>query len=221
MTHMSIRLSPLHECIVPLTPRWGEVQGMRTPMEIPGERGNLPVQLSDASCLVRMGVKGVNAQSWLRRQHVDTPSDINSWVRNANGVMVARLARGEFFLENDTGGDSLRALQGFLSPAFGLSPVLSQDAALVLYGEKVNELLVQICNVDFRAWQARERVVVMTSMVGVSVLVLWEPHLGHARYRLWCDHTFGPYLWDTLLEIARELGGGAVGLKMLMPDITG
>ena len=40
------------------------------------------------------------------------------------------------------------------------------------------------------------------------------------RYRIWCDGTYGAYLWDTLLEIAIELGGGAVGLTAVWPDAT-
>ena len=37
---------------------------------------------------------------------------------------------------------------------------------------------------------------------------------GHA-YRVWCDGTYGAWLWKTLVEIARELGGGPVGLDAL------
>jgi sarcosine oxidase subunit gamma len=61
----------------------------------------------------------------------------------------------------------------------------------------------------------------MTSMVGVSVLVLWHEQQGRPLFRIWCDGTFGPYLWQTLLEIAREAGGGAVGFSALFPDVTG
>jgi hypothetical protein len=33
------------------------------------------------------------------------------------------------------------------------------------------------------------------------------------------DGSFGAYLWDTLLEIVRELGGDAVGLSAFFPDL--
>jgi sarcosine oxidase subunit gamma len=61
----------------------------------------------------------------------------------------------------------------------------------------------------------------MTSMVGVSVLVLWYRLQAQPYYRIWCDGTFGPYLWETLAEIAGELGGGAIGLESLFPDAVG
>ena len=48
-------------------------------------------------------------------------------------------------------------------------------------------------------------------MVGVAVVALPSPD----SCRLWCDGSYGPYLWDTLLGIAVELGGGAVAASAL------
>ncbi|MFN0317557.1 MAG: hypothetical protein ACKVQA_21235 [Burkholderiales bacterium] len=214
------RLSPLHDFLVPLNPRWTVVHGMLVPMEIEGGENAGPVQLSDASCLLRMGVKGSKAQTWLVNQGMEVPPAINSWTRTREGTLVARLARSEFFLEDRAGGTVVERLRGVLAPASGVSPVLRQDAALVLYGPNANDLLVQTCNVNFRAWKPEDRTVVMTSMVGVTVLVIWEPYQGLPRYRIWCDHTFAAYLWQTLIEIAGELGGSAVGLRSLMPEIS-
>ena len=84
----------------------------------------------------------------------------------------------------------------------------------------LNALLVQVCNVDFRS-SALASTLVMTSMVGVSVLALWERTAAGPMLRVWCDGTFGPYLWETLLGIAREEGGGPVGLDRLLPDVAG
>jgi sarcosine oxidase subunit gamma len=55
-------------------------------------------------------------------------------------------------------------------------------------------------------------------MVGVSVLALRDEARGRRWLRIWCDGTFGPYLWETLLGIAREEGGAAVGFAKLFPD---
>jgi sarcosine oxidase subunit gamma len=55
----------------------------------------------------------------------------------------------------------------------------------------------------------------MTQMAGVSCAVL-PRQLGAVRaWQLWADGTYGPYLWETLLQIVRELGGDAVGLSGL------
>jgi sarcosine oxidase subunit gamma len=146
---------------------------------------------------------------------------VNAWVSTREGALVARLARTEFFLEDCPGGGSIARLRDVLRAAPGLYPVMRQDAALVLQGERVNELLVQVCNVDFKAWPLEQQAVVMTSMVGVSVLVAWYRHNGVPCYRIWCDGTFGHYLWETLLVIAVELGGAAAGLQGLLPELPG
>ena len=36
-----------------------------------------------------------------------------------------------------------------------------------------------------------------------------------AGLRIWCKESLGQYLWDTLLEIARELGGMPVGWQAI------
>lgn len=53
----------------------------------------------------------------------------------------------------------------------------------------------------------------MTSMAGVGVLVIRRSDLETPCYRIWCDPTYAPYLWDTLAGIAAELGGGVVAAQ--------
>jgi sarcosine oxidase subunit gamma len=168
-----------------------------------------------------MGVKGQKAEEWLRAQGVTVPEGVNAWTRTPEGAIVARLGRTEFFLEDRPGGVAVERWRAVLEPAPGVYPVMRQDAAIALAGERLAELLAQTCNVNFRAWDPGERVVVMTSMAGIPVLLLWHESQGMPLYRIWCDATFGPYLWETLLAIAREEGGRAVGFARLFPDAPG
>ena len=211
----SMRRSPLHDALLELQPVCGTLCGMAAPLRFPGDAGDYPLGLSDASCLQRMGVKGPQAESWLRSVGIDVPPEVNAWTRSHEGVLVARLARSEFFLEDRFDGVSVERLRTALQPAPGVYPVLRQDAALVVTGESANDLLRQTCNVDFGAAKPDQQTVVMTSMIGVSVLVLWHALEKGRCYRIWCDGTFGPYLWETLLQIATELGGGAIGLSAI------
>lgn len=215
----AMRHSPLHDLHV----AHGAVLATRDTMPVPmgPDGGGLPVVLTDASCLRRLGVKGPQAQAWLEAQGVAPAEGVNRWLRTAEGALVARLGRTEFFLEDRFGGETVLRLRAALAPAEGVYPVMRQDAAVVLGGERASELLVQTCNVNFRARDVDDQAVVMTSMVGVSVLVVWQPHAGRPLYRIWCDGTFGPYLYETLLEIARELGGGPVGLDRIFPEVGG
>jgi sarcosine oxidase subunit gamma len=216
-----IRRSPLHAMLLPESPQWSELHGMQAAVRLPGDDSAVGILLADASCLPRMGVKGPQAESWLRGQGVSVPEGVNTWTRTVEGVLVARLARSEFFLEEGLGGNALERWRNALEPAPGVYPVLRQDAALALAGKRLNDLLVQTCNVDFTACAAGGRAVVMTSMVGVSVLVIRDDSRSDPLLRIWCDGTFGAYLWETLLAIARAEGGGAAGLGKLFPDRPG
>ena len=75
---------------------------------------------------------------------------------------------------------------------------------------RLDELLRQSCSVNFRALDLAARPVVLTSMVGVGVTAIPELCAGRPTLRIWCDGTYGHYLWETLLDIAGDLGGGAV-----------
>lgn len=213
----SRRRSPLHDLLAQEGAQWADLHGMQTAIRLPDE-ASAPIMLADASGLQRAGVKGPKAEDWLRAQGVSVPEGVNTWAATPGGVIVARLARSEFFLEDRAGGSTVERLRATLHPAPGIYPVMRQDAAIVLAGERLNDLLVQACNVNFQAWGPNERVVVMTAMLGVSVLVLWYEHRGTPLYRIWCDGTFAPYLWETLLGIARDEGGRAVGFARLFPD---
>ncbi|MCE2969020.1 MAG: hypothetical protein LW847_02120 [Burkholderiales bacterium] len=94
-----------------------------------------------------------------------------------------------------------------------LYPVLRADCALVLAGPLANDLLVQVCNVDFaplaRAATANDGPLALTQMVGVSVTVVPQRRADDLLYRIWCDPSFGPYLKTTLQDIADELNAGA------------
>lgn len=218
---MAQRVSSLHEQFPADQTLWREIAGMQAAVALSADARPSSITLADASCLPRMGVKGARAESWLVSQGVQPSAGANTWTRTADGTLVARLARSEFFLEGRADGGSIARLRAALKPASGVTPVLRQDAALVLFGPRVNELLVQVCNIDFRAHATDARDLVMTSMVGVSVLVLWEPFKGLPRYRIWCDHSFAPYLWETLMQIAQEMEGGAAGLQQLLPEEIG
>ena len=53
----------------------------------------------------------------------------------------------------------------------------------------------------------------MTRVAGVSCMLL--PLKDSAGLRIWCEASLGQYLWDTLLEIVRELGGMPVGWQAI------
>lgn len=43
---------------------------------------------------------------------------------------------------------------------------------------------------------------------------------GLAVFQIWADCSYGMYLWETLLGILHELGGGVVGTACFFPDLV-
>jgi sarcosine oxidase subunit gamma len=168
--------------------------------------------VADLSHLPRAGVKGPGAAGWLSELGLLLPSRPNIWLELSNGGLIGRLGHTEYLIEGNTTSVT-QIMQTERAP--GVYPVLRQDAAFALCGSRVNELLLQTCNVDFRCLATNPEHLVLTSMAGVSVLVLATGNKIQPVYRLWCDGTYGLYLWETLTGIAEELGGGGIGLDVL------
>jgi sarcosine oxidase subunit gamma len=212
------RCSPVHVQLAALQPQWEERRGMRVASRIAGDDArNLDVvALADRSFLPRFGLKGPAAEQWLEGQSIALPAKVNSWVPLPGDGVIARLGRSEFFLEDGFAEDTVEAIRTALGTgAPGVYPVIRQDAGFVLVGVRVNELLVQTCNVNFEEYGPQEPIAVMTQMIGVSVLVIRTNHEQLPCYRIWCDPTLAPYFWETLSEIAGELGGGVIGVDGL------
>lgn len=190
-------LSPVHDALL----RHG--QG-KTPL-------NELLSIADFSLLPRTGVKGPGAADWLSSLGMALPRTPNSWLELPQGGLIARLGLTEYLIDGD-----VLAVEKIASATrkTGVYPVLRQDASLSLSGSRVNELLLQTCNVDFRILDADPSKLVMTSIVGVSATVVPLKTGSSPEYRLWCDGTYGLYLWETLTEIITELGG-AVAVNSL------
>lgn len=212
-----MRTSPLHFEISANVERWGMLHDMSVPLSFKREGADAVLGLADASAFARCGFKGSSAPAWLASLGFPVPERHNHWVALPGGGVVGRLGHTEFFVEDGPNGGAV----DLISASFDRAPhdvyvVPRQDAAIQLTGTRALELLAQTCNVNFGALRPEDCQLVMTSMIGVSVLVIPEVR---SRFRVWCDPTFGPYLWRTLFEIAEELGGGPIGLARLFPEI--
>lgn len=214
------RTSPVHECLSVLQTEWSVVNGMRVALRI--ANGASPVlQLFDLSALHRTGLKGSGAAEWLQAHDVPVPERANSWSALPGDGIVARLGRGEFLLEDELHGSVAAAIERELAtPAANVYPVLHQDAALMMRGEAVHEALAQTCSIEVLSIAPEERAVALTMMAGITVTLI-DVSAANAVpcVRVWCDGTYGTYLWEALLGIAVELGGGAAGLEVLYPGL--
>jgi len=215
----ALRQSPIYDSLQQLGGTWQEINGMRVMHALPNDEVNAArLGIADLSFLPRFGVKGAGAEAWLSSQSIPIPDRPNSWYPLAETGIIARLGMSEFLIEDSCVVP--RLIQACTSLPARVYPVLRQDLAIALIGSQVNELLLQTCSFNFQALSIAEHPVILTSMVGVNVTVIQCDHQGLPFYRIWCDGTFGEYLWQTLLEIARELGGGAIGVETLHCNVS-
>ena len=210
----SLRLSPLHDTYRDSVTEWAALAGMPVPRRIAG--ADFPVRLTDASALPRCGCKGPGAAQWLAAQGLTIPAAYNTWAATESGL-IGRLAATEFFIEDTREGGAVPRIRqalarGARTDSGACYPVLREDAGLILSGPQANDILLQTCNIDFAGLDLAPKPLVMTSMVGVSVLVIPQKLRQGMVYRICCDPTFGPYLWRTLLAIVREQGGAAASI---------
>ncbi len=167
----------------------------------------LPVALVDVSLRPRYGCKGPGAATWLQSMGLPVPALPNSAVALAGDGHVLRLGMTEFLVEAPA--QTVQTLSCTPRSA-GVYPVLRQDLCLHMTGRRLPQLLLQTCSFNFAALDLTQAPVVLTSMVGVAVTILPGERNGVPDYRIWCDGSFGIYLWHTLSSIAVELGGGPV-----------
>lgn len=160
----------------------------------------------------RFGCKGPRAQAWLAAHGLAPPTAPNSAILDAGGMLIARIATGEFLIEAlEAAPSRLEAALRELRSAEGVYPVVRQDLALSIRGPRTAELLRQICSVDFvprlADCAAPGGPVLLTSMMGVGVTAWVRRRAGQeAEVLLWLDPSFGEYFCSSLLEVAADLG---------------
>lgn len=218
----STRLSPIHDELQRHDPRWSALADMPVALDFgdPAAEQALArsLALCDVSALPRMMVKGPNAEQFLRDRQIAIPGEIFGVLPLGSNGLIARTGDSEFFLEDDVSGRVVPRLVLEVDAARpGLFPVLRQDASILLSGTRGVEVFLQTCGYDFREPGPN---LVMTRVAGVSASVLSRTIQGVGTFQLWVDGTYGPYLWETLMEIVQELGGGAAGLLAFFPDLA-
>ena len=123
---------------------------------------------------------------------------------------MARLGLTEYLIEDSAGGHTAAKVRALPDTA-GVYPVPRFDAELVVAGPQAIDLFRQTCAVDLSTLDAAGGALALTSMVGVGVTVAAVMTPAGVTYRIWCDGTYGGYLWETLCEVAEDMGGGPIG----------
>jgi sarcosine oxidase, subunit gamma len=162
------------------------------------------LHITDVSMLARYGVKGPQAAAWLAKHGVSIPDAPNTWVMHEQ-TLVMRLGSTEFLIEDQEGGKVCEKLVADNVRVTGVYKVPHADAAYLLAGSDVLNLLSEVCALDLRESALLENALVMTQVAGISATVLRQNINGETVYRIWCDGTYGVHMRHVLDEIAAEL----------------
>ncbi|WP_424193322.1 hypothetical protein ACMYR3_00060 [Ampullimonas aquatilis] len=161
------------------------------------------------------GLKGAGSVEWLMNQGVSVPALPNCYGVFGEQGVIARLAYTEFYFD-DVNRQSSQTLQSLLGKGVqvasgGVYPVCRDDVVLQLSGSLAHVLLAQVCSFHFAAWDITGQPLIMTSMVGVSVIIL--PLHGRSNdagqgneptYQVVCDPSLAVYLEKTLREVMQD-----------------
>ena len=221
MTMTTIRRSPLHDWLEHLHPEWIQIHGMPAVLHF-GDMAHEAEQvrtlaLCDLSALPRIGIKGRGGETWLLKHGNTAPNKVFGHAELATGDgLIIRTGTSELFIEDGIGGDVVSTLWAEADSALvDVYRFHRQDAAMLLSGERAWEVLAETCGYNFREPDAD---LVFSRVAGVSCCILRQDRDGFPLFRIWCDPSFGSYLWEQLHEITREHGGNAVGLLAYSPS---
>ena len=164
------------------------------------------LNITNLSKLQRYGVKGANAANWLANHGVAIPTKANTWVLTDNAI-VMRLGLTEFLIEDAIDGKVCAKLEADVECVIGVYKVSRVDAAFLLAGSAVLNLLSEVCALDLRESVLAENDVLMTQVAGISATVLRQSVNNEMVYRIWCDGTYNQYMQHILSDIAQELTG--------------
>ncbi|MBU2732672.1 hypothetical protein [Acidithiobacillus ferridurans] len=164
------------------------------------------IWIADRTLHPRFGCKGRGALEWLENQDLTVPDRPNSWRMKAE-TAILRLGDSEFLVESTA--DVVNKAKSLPREA-SVYPVLRQDCAFELGGTQADNLLRQVCSLHFEALNLTAQPIVLTSMIGVNVIILPKQDQGQPHFLIWADNTYGFYLWNTLLGIGNELGGSQI-----------
>ena len=217
----AVRQSPLQAALHHRHPQQGiPVHGMPAVRHFGDPDGEVvqaaDLAVCDVSGFPRIGIRGSGCLAWVRDQGISVPDEVYGFVDSAElDSLIVRTGSAELLIEDGLTG-SLTQRFGSLDPGGvpGVYSYFRQDAGILLSGARANDVLRETCGYNFRNPEAD---MVFTRVAGVSCGILKRDRPGLPVFHLWCDGTFGEYLWEQLEEIARDHGGRAVGLAPFFP----
>lgn len=167
--------------------------------------------LIDFSLVPREGVRGVNAEQYLRSLNFPIPESPNQCLVSEQGKWVLRLSQKEFWLLSQPQVDQLEknentALLESTLPDKSCYPLYCQHshAWFVVKGQYCPDIFAKICGVDLREANFPVGTVVQTSVARVNAIIVHHVIEGEPVFSVLSDSASATYLWSALLDAMTE-----------------
>ncbi len=132
-------------------------------------------------------------------------------------LLAARLAPDEFMLLTPAGAAPL-AINGMQPGRLDCAHAIDVTSGLcgvAIAGPAANGLLSRITEVDTSRRTLLDMACVQSRFADVQGLLLRRDVNGIAMFQLYAGREFGEYLWEVIIEAAREVGGGPAGTQSI------
>ena len=183
------------------------------------------VGVSDVSPLGKVRVVGEDTASAVAtlvasatEQQIGTVVEGDSTLERGGKLLSVRLAGDEFLVLTPAGvGAAAAGALGSVDAACAYAiDITSGQCGVAIVGPRTQELMGRITDVNTSPVALPDLHCVQSRFADVQGLLLRRDVDGIAMYQLYAGREFGEYLWETLVEVARELGGGPAGTHALL-----
>ena len=175
----------------------------------------------DLNAIPRTGFKGREAIDWVRNQGLQIGDQNNQAYRQANGLLVARLADTEVLILNDVNNsenqcESLDEEYHRNLPTRCYSvPRFNSSSWLLITGEFASEMFAKLCGVDLRLHKFSEGSIAQTSIARINGIIIRGDIHGVPAFHFLFDSASTDYMWACLKDAFMEFNGTPVGHSAL------
>ena len=183
------------------------------------------VGVSDVSSIGKVRIVGADAARAVAAlvpsaadQGVGAVIESDSPLERGGKVLSVRLAPDEFMLLTPAGEapPAVSAIEsGHPDCAYAID-VTSGLCGVAIVGPATQDLMTRVTEMDTSGHALPDLTGVQSRFADVQGLLLRRDVNGVVMYQLYAGREFGEYLWEVLIETAREVGGGAVGTEALL-----
>ena len=183
------------------------------------------VGVSDVSPVGKVRIAGEGAAAAVSQlvlqateQDIGTVAESDSSLERDGKLLSVRLARDEFLVLTPpgVGPAAVGALRSHDPACTHAVDVTSGLCGVAIAGPCTQELMSRITDVNTSPAALADLGCVQSRFADVQGLLLRRDVDGLALYQLYAGREFGEYLWEVLVEVARELAGGPVGAQVLL-----